>query len=337
MLKSRVRQQPEDIEGDATIQQDVDDEGTKKLSRNRHESAPMSILSYPTSSFPKEGIPLAPEDIETIFTPSPEGVPMEEVLSSPDKLIIKELVGTIDVVSTRKEELDSLVAKIHDLIAEVRKMKQSGIVMETDEKARSLTSKLQTVLQKFLRLKYGENINTFKVEMKLQFPSSMPDYDTAGESGVIIIETGPIDLVPYSVFYFLDIVEHFKGGNFHRNAGHVLQAQVRTGGRFPSLAFQEYNPGFPHKRLTLGYAGRPGGPEFYISTVDNTDNHGPGSQGSNTEADGCFGKVLQGEAVVKRMQKQPGKAGPNGFIDKAENYIKIVSLKLIDQELIQSS
>ena len=27
--------------------------------------------------------------------------------------------------------------------------------------------------------------------------------------------------------------------------------------------------------------GRPGGPSFYISTVDNTHNHGPGSQGMN--------------------------------------------------------
>ena len=43
-----------------------------------------------------------------------------------------------------------------------------------------------------------------------------------------------------------------------------------------------------HKRL---FAGRPGGPAFYISTVDNVQNHGPASQGSGTEADSCFGKI----------------------------------------------
>lgn len=60
--------------------------------------------------------------------------------------------------------------------------------------------------------------------------------------------------------------------------------------------------------------GRPGGPEFYISTVSNVDNHGPGSQGSRTEADSCFGKVYAGEDVVKRMQRQPGGArGNNTF------------------------
>ena len=30
-------------------------------------------------------------------------------------------------------------------------------------------------------------------------------------------------------------------------------------------------------------SGRPGGPAFYISTVDNSQNHGPGSQGSKSE------------------------------------------------------
>jgi hypothetical protein len=71
-----------------------------------------------------------------------------------------------------------------------------------------------------------------------------------------------------------------------------------------------------------------GGPAFYISTVDNTRNHGPGSQGSKTEADSCFGKIIDGFDVVKRMQKQPG-AGPSGFINKDENYIRIPSFKLI--------
>ncbi len=52
-----------------------------------------------------------------------------------------------------------------------------------------------------------------------------------------------------------------------------------------SLAFQEYSPNFPHVQYSLGYAARPGGPEMYISTVDNVQNHGPASQGSKTEAE----------------------------------------------------
>jgi len=44
-------------------------------------------------------------------------------------------------------------------------------------------------------------------------------------------------------------------------------------------------------QYTLGFAGRPSSSAFYVSTLDNTDNHGPGSQGSKTEADACFAKV----------------------------------------------
>ena len=84
--------------------------------------------------------------------------------------------------------------------------------------------------------------------------------------------------------------------------------------------------------MLLGYAGRPGGPEFYISTVDNTQNHGPASQGSKSEADSCFGKMVptfENEAIIKRLMKQPGKVPPNGFINEEKNFIVISSLKLV--------
>lgn len=78
--------------------------------------------------------------------------------------------------------------------------------------------------------------------------------------------------------------------------------------------------------------GRPGGPAFYISTVDNSENHGPASQGSKTEADGCFGKIALGgpdEAVVNRMKKQPGKSPPSGFVSSPKDFIKITKMDLI--------
>lgn len=79
--------------------------------------------------------------------------------------------------------------------------------------------------------------------------------------------------------------------------------------------------------MFLFFIGRPGGPEFYISTVDNTKNHGPASQGSKTEADSCFGRIISGFDVVEKMKKQPG-AGPNGFINSPEDYIRIPSITL---------
>jgi hypothetical protein len=143
--------------------------------------------------------------------------------------------------------------------------------------------------------------------------------------------------MPYAVLTFLDMVTgEWKGGAFHRNAGHVKQVTVK--GQHPGfpLAFQEYSPAFPHKKFTLGFAGRPSSSAFYVSTMDNVGNHGPGSQGSKTEADSCFAKLVGAEAksgpsvdVIGRLSKQPGASGPNGFVSPASNHVQITSFKLL--------
>jgi hypothetical protein len=70
--------------------------------------------------------------------------------------------------------------------------------------------------------------------------------------------------------------------------------------------------------------------------MNNVRNHGPGSQGSATEADACFAKLIgadtmSGESVetVKRMTLQPGATPPNGFVSPASNHIIIESFQLI--------
>ena len=77
------------------------------------------------------------------------------------------------------------------------------------------------------------------------------------------MELNSIEYVPYSVYNWLEIVRRFESGVFHRNAGHVLQAQVSLknaaeGDLFKGqgLAYQEYNKMAPHKKLSLGYAGK---------------------------------------------------------------------------------
>lgn len=236
-----------------------------------------------------------------------------------------ESLAASAVATTRVESAQVTREVVEAHIDELRRMKKSGVVMETDEAAKKKIAVLQDELRTFIVQEYGPE--PYRVEMTLTFPETMKDYETAGPTGVIVFELAPLKLVPYSTFFFLEIIRKWKGGAFHRNAGHVLQALVHSDS--PGLAFQEYSPEYPHKRLTLGYAGRPGGPAFYISTIDNTDNHGPASQGSKTEADSCFGKVIAGEDIVKRMQRQPGRQPPSGFIDGPKNYIKISGLKLM--------
>jgi cyclophilin family peptidyl-prolyl cis-trans isomerase len=99
--------------------------------------------------------------------------------------------------------------------------------------------------------------------------------------------------------------------------------------------FQEYSPNFEHKKYTLGFAGRPGGPDFYISTMDNSKLHGPGGQTSYedpTEADPCFAKVVEGFNVVDRMGLSPVKPGNYKAMVHS---VAIVSMKLMQEEKVE--
>ena len=53
-------------------------------------------------------------------------------------------------------------------------------------------------------LKYGPEPHM--LELKLHFPESMPDYAEKGASGTVLVEMAPVDLMPYSVLTFLDMV-----------------------------------------------------------------------------------------------------------------------------------
>lgn len=194
------------------------------------------------------------------------------------------------------------------------------------------------------------------VEILLQFhPEDEQDDPNAGDAAAdhnvktytIVLEMAPIDLMPHAVYWFLNQVQLglYNGCSFHRNAGHVVQGgpapnhlsspDTHLAKRFidhgyNSILFQEYNEHFPHVMYTVGYAGRPGGPDFYISTEDNTRIHGPGGQRSYddvSEADPCFAKVISGHDVVERMHQaavQPGE-----YKHMVHN-VAIVEMKIIE-------
>ena len=189
-------------------------------------------------------------------------------------------------------------------------------------------------------LRYGEG--PYKVEFKLDFPN-----DDGADT--FVVEMAPLSLMPHAVYHFLEMVrlELWNGSAFHRNAGHVVQAgpvspyagskntiagNPRAGfqrHKLQSVAFQEYSPEYPHVKYTIGFAGRPGGPDWYVSTIDNTRNHGPGGQTSyavKEEADPCFGRVIEGFDVIDKLGKQPVKKG--GYRAMKEN-VGIIYAKLL--------
>lgn len=285
--------------------------------------------------------PFAATEVESGAITPPEKKSFQTIpdLQMPLKVAPQSKAMVPAPTESKLKQMALLNKKCLSLIKDARDIKWSGAVMETDERALLITSHLQTELRKLLTMRFGEN-PTILVEMLLQFPASMPDFAEKGAEGRIVIEMAPIAHAPYSVYNFLEMVRRFKKGAFHRNAGHVVQAMATMDKPASeadkttsfTMAFQEYSPLFPHKQFTLGYAGRPGGPAFYISTIDNTENHGPASQGSKSEADSCFGKLHDraSEELAKRMLKQPGKEKKGaGFISDKVNFIVIKSLRIL--------
>ncbi|KAL3758384.1 hypothetical protein ACHAWU_005054 [Discostella pseudostelligera] len=172
------------------------------------------------------------------------------------------------------------------------------------------------------------------VELFLEFPQYHPNVELDSwprVRGKLTLEMAPLDLMPVSVNLFLQQIHHklWNGCAFVINAEHILQAgphlpssdgkeytlkspeilnRFRESGLM-ELPFQEYQEEYPHEQYTIGYAGRPGGLNWYINKVNNTLNHGPGGQRHYNsmidEADPCFAKVVSGWDVLEYIEKLP--------------------------------
>ena len=136
------------------------------------------------------------------------------------------------------------------------------------------------------------------------------------ETSSLVIRLASVEQMPHSVHLFLEQIYHklWIGCAFVINAHHILQigphsfTEVGVDKLKPfqdlkldKLAYQEYDETFPHEKYTLGFAGRPAGPDFYVNKVDNTINHGPGGQEHHAldeEADPCFAEIVEGFDLI---------------------------------------
>ena len=136
------------------------------------------------------------------------------------------------------------------------------------------------------------------------------------------IQLHDLEKMPHSVNLFLQQVYHglWDETSFVINAPHILQAgtlPVSGSGKtydekmeefenmgLAQVSFQEYHKDYSHKAWTVGFAGRPGGPDFYINKMDNSKNHGPGGQKHHElkeEADPCFGFISDGKDTLQKI------------------------------------
>jgi cyclophilin family peptidyl-prolyl cis-trans isomerase len=171
----------------------------------------------------------------------------------------------------------------------------------------SLQRHLQETSRKDAIAKYGAG--TIRVELLLDFP------DSADGPNTLIMEMAPLDLMPHSVYMFLEMVHAglFNGCSFILNAMHVIKAaplpydgssasakvKAFTKRGLESVAFREYSADYPHFQYTIGFAAD-GSPSFYINSQDNSDIH---------VGDPCFAKIVAGIDTVHRLEAAPTRNG----------------------------
>jgi hypothetical protein len=174
------------------------------------------------------------------------------------------------------------------------------------------------------------------------------------------VEMAPLDLMPHAVHLFLEQVAHklWDNGWFYLNGPHVFQAgpqvpdddeneeAIEKGAdertlalkpfrdvQLDTLAFPEYSEKFPHVPWTLGFTGRPGGPDFYINKVDNSKTHGPGGQTHHAlaeHADPCFAKIIDGMDAIEMMRNSPTVHGEDSnFRFFFEEPVQIVKVRIV--------
>lgn len=183
-------------------------------------------------------------------------------------------------------------------------------------RAAKLKERIQEISKRELLDRFGQGPH--RVEFELAF------FDHA-EANVLsnkfVVEMASSDLMPHSVLLFLEMIQHKLWDNtaIVHNKDHVVTASPTnfyTGesknaefdeAGLSRVSFQEYHEHFPHEKYTLGFAGRPGGPDFYISVEDNIEKHGPGGfedSDIKEEADPCFARVVQGFDTVDRIYER---------------------------------
>ena len=125
------------------------------------------------------------------------------------------------------------------------------------------------------------------------------------------IETAPTVLMPHSIHAFLQMVEAGTWDDTALiNGDHILVAsmknkmgEVKQQTSDITLMFPEYTSDYPHDIYTVGFAGNPGGPEFYINMQNNDSIHS-GRQShhhSSHDADPCFAKVVRGVDIFNEI------------------------------------
>jgi len=258
-----------------------------------------------------------------------------------NELIINEakIQKTVTSQASLQSQLTSLLSDGHrNKLTNEEESNTEMIYEKVVERQGSMVHRINDLQSNIAHLHRSEALEHFgsqpyKVQFNIQIEENIFSF---------AVEMAGLELMPHSVHYFMQMVKAKVWDNtvFRHRSNHILYAQLMddlgNDKRYllsekdinPNLSFPEYTDEYPHHKYTLGFSGRPGGPEFYINTDDNAETHGPGGQTVHAlqeEADPCFGTVIDGHQVIDWLQARTT-AALGGGQDKAFTVIKSVRI-----------
>ena len=189
--------------------------------------------------------------------------------------------------------------------------------------------------------RFGEGPH--RVKFTIKFPNEQ------GTFPHFVAEMAPLELMPHAVHLFLEQVAHqlWDDTVIFLNGPHVIQVgptdyegaepgeamRSFVDAKLDKLSFPEYSSEFPHEPMTIGFTGRPGGPDWYINKMNNTKTHGPGGQAHYSlreQADPCFAKIVEGQDVVRRMYDVPTYERGHDYQFYYQEPVTIVSARILE-------
>mmetsp|Transcript_37619 Transcript_37619/g.90714 ORF Transcript_37619/g.90714 Transcript_37619/m.90714 type:complete len:615 (+) Transcript_37619:66-1910(+) len=254
----------------------------------------------------------------------------DQELVTLDELKVKkqDLLKTIDhtgyLLEDKKEETEKYKSMVEgmDEVEEYMKKREGALWKRIEVLESSIGRESWREVEEWFGL------GPHKVEILLEYPNVIdPDADPSTWPRIrntLEINLAPLDLMPHTVHLFLQQVHHglWDGCSVISSPKHIFQfgpsyddedEHVEGAPHYDKfhergldkVSYQEYSDKYKHDQWTIGLAGRPGGPDFYINKLDNSLTHGPGGQinedDMHNEADPCFGKVVVdngGDGVV---------------------------------------
>lgn len=120
----------------------------------------------------------------------------------------------------------------------------------------------------------------------------------------IIFELAPLSAMPHSVHHFLRMLSKrlWEGMAFMPQQGRIQASPIDMetldnmdwkfeNAKLQNLSFAEHSPDCKCGSYSIGFAGYPGGPDFYVSGLLDSKSH-------REVNDSCFGRIIEGQNVI---------------------------------------